>query len=109
MCTHRLLFLLVIDFEATCESSNPDNYRHEIIEFPVVVVDCETKSIVSIGIISIDCEFMSYWIRYIWDSVIVIRGWIVKFGIELVSMVTSTLYRNQDSSSGGSAIRCGIR
>jgi 3'-5' exoribonuclease 1 len=32
-------YILVIDFEATCEEPNPANYLHEIIEFPVVVVD----------------------------------------------------------------------
>lgn len=37
----------VIDFEATCKQENPSNYRHEIIEFPVVVIDCSKKSIVS--------------------------------------------------------------
>lgn len=42
-------FLIVIDFEATCESTNPNNFDHEIIEFPVVVIDTEKKAIVSIG------------------------------------------------------------
>ena len=37
----------VIDFEATCENANPESYQHEIIEFPVVVVHCESKKIVS--------------------------------------------------------------
>jgi len=41
-------YILVIDFEATCEASNPFDYRHEIIEFPLVLFDtvsgevCET-------------------------------------------------------------------
>ena len=30
---------VVIDFEATCEEKNPANYKHEIIEFPAVLVD----------------------------------------------------------------------
>ncbi|KAK2174699.1 hypothetical protein NP493_783g01046 [Ridgeia piscesae] len=34
----RVDFLLVIDFEATCQE-NTTNYRHEIIEFPIVVID----------------------------------------------------------------------
>jgi ERI1 exoribonuclease 3 len=34
----KFRFLLVTDFECTCDSGEP-NYPHEIIEFPVVVVD----------------------------------------------------------------------
>lgn len=34
-------FLLVIDFEATCEQDMRE-YQHEIIEFPVIVVNTET-------------------------------------------------------------------
>ncbi len=40
-------FLAVIDFEATCEKNNPKDYRHEIIEFPVVLVDTAQGEIVS--------------------------------------------------------------
>lgn len=32
-------YILVIDFEATCDEPTPPNFLHEIIEFPVVVVD----------------------------------------------------------------------
>lgn len=39
-------YLAVIDFEATCEQNNP-SFRHEIIEFPVVLVDVEKMEIVS--------------------------------------------------------------
>lgn len=31
-------FLVVIDFEATCEERNPPGYPHEIIEFPAVLI-----------------------------------------------------------------------
>jgi 3'-5' exoribonuclease 1 len=31
-------FFVVIDFEATCEARNPPDYKHEIIEFPAVLV-----------------------------------------------------------------------
>jgi 3'-5' exoribonuclease 1 len=31
-------YLVVIDFEATCEEKNPAGYPHEIIEFPAVLV-----------------------------------------------------------------------
>lgn len=34
-------FLLIIDFEATCEEKNPAGYPHEIIEFPAVLISCE--------------------------------------------------------------------
>lgn len=36
----KFRFLLVTDFECTCDSGEP-NYPHEIIEFPVVVVDTQ--------------------------------------------------------------------
>lgn len=41
----RYEYLLVIDFEATCTSSNAD-YQHEIIEFPMVLVDVLKKEVV---------------------------------------------------------------
>ncbi|CAJ1004795.1 putative Exonuclease [Leishmania naiffi] len=40
-------YLLVLDFEATCEEHPPHNYLHEIIEFPVVVVDVRLQRIVA--------------------------------------------------------------
>jgi len=44
-------YLCVLDFEATCENTRFP-YNHEIIEFPVVLVDLQNRSIVS--------EFHSY-------------------------------------------------
>eukprot|EP00758_Cryptobia_borreli_P003090 Tbor_TRINITY_DN3521_c0_g1::TRINITY_DN3521_c0_g1_i1::g.2827::m.2827/K18416/THEX1, ERI1; 3'-5' exoribonuclease 1 len=44
--THKFSHLFVIDFEATCDCDEP-NYPHEIIEFPVIVVDTETACIVA--------------------------------------------------------------
>lgn len=38
--------LLVVDFECTCDSGEP-NYPHEIIEFPVVVVDVALRRVVA--------------------------------------------------------------
>ncbi|KAL4231271.1 3'-5' exoribonuclease 1 [Mactra antiquata] len=38
-------YLAVIDFEATCDENNP-SYRHEIIEFPVVLIDVDEMEIV---------------------------------------------------------------
>ena len=40
-------YYLVIDFEATCQEHNPDQYKHEIIEFPVVLIDSHKKEVVS--------------------------------------------------------------
>jgi len=39
-------FLVVMDFEATCEQSNLPNYPHEIIEFPAVIIDINKWEIV---------------------------------------------------------------
>lgn len=39
-------YLLVIDFEATCEE-DVENYTHEIIEFPAILVDVQQNKIVS--------------------------------------------------------------
>ena len=39
-------YYLVIDFEATCEEFNV-NYKHEIIEFPIILVDAKTRDVVS--------------------------------------------------------------
>lgn len=38
-------YICVVDFEATCEESNPPGYLHEIIEFPVVLVNTHTLEI----------------------------------------------------------------
>ncbi len=32
-------YLVVVDFEATCEEKNVQDYPHEIIEFPAVLID----------------------------------------------------------------------
>lgn len=41
-----LQYYCVIDFEATCEEDNPEGYKHEIIEFPAVLVDATTLEVV---------------------------------------------------------------
>ena len=43
-------YLLIIDFEATCEERNPSGYPHEIIEFPAVLVctDVDQPKIVDV-------------------------------------------------------------
>lgn len=45
-------FYCVIDFEATCEENNPHNYKHEIIEFPALMVNAQT--------LSVDSKFHAY-------------------------------------------------
>jgi len=43
----RLSFLVVIDFECTCDAESDATYAHEIIEFPAVLLDLESKQVVS--------------------------------------------------------------
>ena len=43
-----LKYLLILDFEATCEAINPVDYIHEIIEFPVLLLDLSNLEIVSL-------------------------------------------------------------
>ena len=38
-------YLVVIDFEATCEEKNYPNYPHEIIEFPAVIIEAHTMQV----------------------------------------------------------------
>lgn len=45
---YGLDYLCVLDFEATCEEVNPPDYIHEIIEFPVLLLNLKTLEIVSV-------------------------------------------------------------
>ncbi|NXD17509.1 ERI1 exoribonuclease, partial [Nothocercus nigrocapillus] len=38
-------YICVVDFEATCEEGNPPEFVHEIIEFPVVLLNTRTLEI----------------------------------------------------------------
>lgn len=40
-------YICVVDFEATCEEDNPSDFLHEIIEFPMVLINTHTLQIVS--------------------------------------------------------------
>lgn len=40
-------YICVVDFEATCEEGNPPEFIHEIIEFPIVLLNTRTLEIVS--------------------------------------------------------------
>ncbi|KAM9327595.1 3'-5' exoribonuclease 1 [Pholidichthys leucotaenia] len=39
-------YICVVDFEATCEEDNPSDFLHEIIEFPIVLINTHTLEIV---------------------------------------------------------------
>ncbi len=43
---YGLDYLLVLDFEATCLEKNPPDYIHEIIEFPVLLLNLQTLHVV---------------------------------------------------------------
>lgn len=38
-------YICVVDFEATCEEDNPPDFLHEIIEFPMVLINTHTLEI----------------------------------------------------------------
>ncbi|CAL8323367.1 unnamed protein product [Lota lota] len=38
-------YICVVDFEATCEEDNPPEFQHEIIEFPMVLINTHTLEI----------------------------------------------------------------
>jgi len=61
----KLQYLLVIDFEATCEVNAPATYNHEIIEFPIVVVNCLTRTVVSCRSRSDDIALRSVWFIFV--------------------------------------------
>lgn len=50
--TENFDYICVIDFEATCTEASYSDYPHEIIEFPIVLVNGKTKLI--------ECTFQSY-------------------------------------------------
>lgn len=39
-------YIAVIDFEATCHANQGNNFPHEIIEFPIVLIDVKQQMIV---------------------------------------------------------------
>lgn len=44
---HRFDFLVVVDFEATCEEVNPPDHLFEIIEFPALLFSVKDRVVVS--------------------------------------------------------------
>lgn len=55
-------YICVIDFEATCEEGNQPEFTHEIIEFPIVLLNTQTLEIVS-GLVSsfLFCSCFKKW------------------------------------------------
>jgi len=47
MIEQHFEYIAVVDFEATCEENPGKNYRNEIIEFPLVLIDVKQQAIVS--------------------------------------------------------------
>lgn len=45
---YSLDYLLILDFEATCQQVNPPDFIHEIIEFPVLMFSPKTLTVVSV-------------------------------------------------------------
>lgn len=43
---YGLDYLLILDFEATCQQVNPPDFIHEIIEFPVLMFSLKTLTVV---------------------------------------------------------------
>ncbi|CAF2577963.1 unnamed protein product [Rotaria sp. Silwood2] len=47
MIEQHFEYIAVVDFEATCEENQPNNnYQHEIIEFPIVLINVQQQTIV---------------------------------------------------------------
>lgn len=48
MIQQHFEFIAVVDFEATCDDNQRHNYPHEIIEFPIVLINVQQRMIVII-------------------------------------------------------------
>ncbi len=47
MIEQHFEYIAVVDFEATCDHNQGNNYPHEIIEFPIVLINVQQQMIVS--------------------------------------------------------------
>lgn len=47
MIEQHFEYIAVVDFEATCEEQGGDNFPHEIIEFPIVLINVQQQTIVN--------------------------------------------------------------
>ncbi len=46
MIEQHFEYIAVVDFEATCDTNQGNNYPHEIIEFPIVLINVQQQTIV---------------------------------------------------------------
>ena len=49
MIEQQFEYIAVVDFEATCTNNQGNSYPHEIIEFPIVLIDVQQRTIVSMS------------------------------------------------------------
>ncbi|XP_009472991.1 PREDICTED: LOW QUALITY PROTEIN: 3'-5' exoribonuclease 1 [Nipponia nippon] len=56
-------YICVVDFEATCEEGNPPEFVHEIIEFPIVLLNTRTLEISFSPLTSTSSLFGACWLR----------------------------------------------
>jgi 3'-5' exoribonuclease 1 len=47
MIEQHFEYIAVVDFEATCDERQGNNYKHEIIEFPIVLINVQEQTIVN--------------------------------------------------------------
>lgn len=57
---YGLDYLCILDFEATCEAENPPDYVHEIIEFPVLLLNLKTLQVVSHSVVRYSYGYKLY-------------------------------------------------
>jgi 3'-5' exoribonuclease 1 len=46
MIEQHFEYIAVVDFEATCDERQGNSYKHEIIEFPIVLINVQEQTIV---------------------------------------------------------------
>lgn len=46
MIEQHFEYIAVVDFEATCDHNQGNHFPHEIIEFPIVLIDVKQQAIV---------------------------------------------------------------
>ena len=46
MIEQHFEYIAVVDFEATCDHNQGNHFPHEIIEFPIVLIDVQQQAIV---------------------------------------------------------------
>eukprot|EP00088_Acartia_fossae_P004499 TRINITY_DN11927_c0_g1_i9.p1 TRINITY_DN11927_c0_g1~~TRINITY_DN11927_c0_g1_i9.p1 ORF type:complete len:380 (+),score=66.41 TRINITY_DN11927_c0_g1_i9:47-1186(+) len=74
-------YMIVIDFEATCDREKSTNYPHEIIEFPAVLVNVDR------------CEIVDSWRRYVRPTVNPVLS---TFCTDLTGITQETVDKSED-------------